>query len=82
MEKLYHILNFIFIHILFALVKTTFVVSLYVGAVDNDKSLLIITGLSVLAEQCLKHIYRVAKKDYEATMVTTEVRYDSGTDEY
>lgn len=81
MEKLYHILNFIFIHILFILVKTAFVVSLYIGAVDNDKSLLIITGLSVMAEQCLKHIWRVAKIDYEKSM-EQEVYYESGTDEY
>ena len=64
MEKLYVVLTTIFIHILFTLSVIAIVASLYLSAVDNDKSLLIIAGLSLLGYQCIKGLWYFTKKEW------------------
>ena len=64
MDKLYVVLSTVFIHILFAIVVGAFVVSLYFGC-RGDRSLLIITGLTVLAYQCLKGLWYFTKIEWK-----------------
>lgn len=64
MNCLYVVLTTIFCHILFALSTAAIMLSLYFAAVDNDKSLLIITGLSLLGYQCIKGLWYFTKKEW------------------
>lgn len=64
MDKLYVVLSTVFIHILFLLVVSAFIISLYF-ACRGDISLLIITGLCVLAYQCLKGIWHFQKIEWK-----------------
>lgn len=64
MDKLYHTLSFIFIHVLFLIVEIGLVVSIYVAAADKDRSVLFISGLLIGARSCLKAMWEAAKIDY------------------
>lgn len=67
MDKLYVVLSTIFIHILFLLVEGGLLISLYCAAVDHDRSLLIITGLFLLARQCLKGLWHFQRLEWLKT---------------
>ena len=64
MDKLYVVLSTVFIHILFALVVSAFIISLYFACL-GDRSLLIITGLCVLGYQCLKGMWHFQKIEWK-----------------
>ena len=64
MDKLYVVLSTIFIHILFLLVEGGLIISVYCAAVDHDRSLLILTGLFVLARQCLKGMWHFQRLEW------------------
>jgi len=64
MDKLYVVLSTVFVHILFTLTVSGTLISLYFAA-RGDISLLIITGLCVLAHQCVKGLWYFTKIEWK-----------------
>lgn len=64
MNKLYVVLSTIFVHILFTMTVCGTLMSIYFAA-RGDKSMLIIAGLCVLANQCVKGLWYFTKLEWK-----------------